>query len=87
MRVKKDTVDISSLNYIEEPATACMWLKIKTQDTTMIMTAWYRQWEHPEQINPFKIMGLMLRWRELKAFRDKLKKLKTYQATSTYPGI
>ena len=32
MMVKKDTINITRINKIEEPASACMWFKIKTED-------------------------------------------------------
>ena len=50
MMVKKDTINITRLTKIEEPASACMWFKIKTEDTSFVLAAWYRQWEHPEII-------------------------------------
>ena len=50
MLVKKDTVNITRINNIEEPATSCMWIKIKTQDITFVMAAWYRQ--HCRLIKP-----------------------------------
>ena len=31
MMVKKDTINIARLTKIEEPASACMWFKIKTE--------------------------------------------------------
>ena len=44
MMVKKNTVNITRLENIEEPATSCMWFKIKTQDTNFVLATLYRQW-------------------------------------------
>ena len=48
--VKNNTVNITRLENIEEPATACMWFKTKTQEISLVFLAWYRQWEHPKII-------------------------------------
>ena len=45
--VKKDTINITRLTQIEQAETACMWFKIKTEEKTFTLAAWYRQWEHP----------------------------------------
>ena len=48
MMVKKDTVNITRLYNIEEPASSCMWFKIDTQAMSFVLATWYTQWEHPE---------------------------------------
>ena len=45
--VKKDTINITRLTQTEQAETACMWFKIKTEEKTFTLAAWYRQWEHP----------------------------------------
>ena len=40
--VQKNTVNITRLENFEQPATSCVWFKIKTQDTNFVLPVWYR---------------------------------------------
>ena len=50
MMVKKNIINITRLTQIEDPIMSCMWFKIKTQDSTKVFSAWYRQWNLPADI-------------------------------------
>ena len=74
--VKKVTVNISRLSNIEESAMSCMLFKIKTQAITFVLTAWYRQWEHPELIKPYNTNGVIVEVERLESFQRQIKKAK-----------
>ena len=78
MMVKKDTMNITRLTKIEEPASACMQFKIKTEDKTFVLAAWYRQWEHPEIIKHQYTDGVNGEVERLESFKRQIKKAKKY---------
>ena len=69
MMVKKDTINITRLNKIEDPASACMWFKIKTEDMSFVLATWYRQWEHPEIIKQQSTNGVDGEVERLESFK------------------
>ena len=45
---KKEAVNIQRVKEIEDPHTSAMWFKLKLPSKTIMMAAWYRQWNHLE---------------------------------------
>ena len=56
--VMNDTINITRITNIKKHSTSCTWLKIYTQESTIEMSAWYRQWEHPEEIRHLSTDGV-----------------------------
>ena len=71
MMAKKDTVNITRLFNIEEPRNSCMWFKIKAQDMSFVLAAWYRQWEHQEIIKQTYTNGVDGEVEGMESFQDK----------------
>ena len=74
LMVKENTVHITRLENIEEPATSFMWFKIKTQDNNFVLAAWYRQWTHPEIIKHHYTNGVDGEVERLESFQKQIKK-------------
>ena len=60
-----------------------MWFKIKTQESTMVLSAWYCQWEHPEAIKHLFPDGVDGEVSRIESFQRQTKKLRTSQPTSS----
>ena len=76
--VKKDTINITRLTKIEQDETACMWFKIKTEEKTFTLAAWYRQSEHPLAIKNQYTNGVDGEVARLESFKLQIKKSKKY---------
>ena len=86
MLVKKDFINITRLTNIEEPATACMWFKMKTQDSLLVMAAWQRQWEHPEIIKHLYTDGVDGEVECINSFQKQIKKAKNISSNIIITG-
>ena len=71
--VKKDTINITRLTQIEQAETACMWFKIKTEEKTFTLAAWYRQWELPVGIKNQYTNGVDGEVARLESFKLQIK--------------
>ena len=58
MMVKKNKVNLQRVKEIEDPYTSAMWFKLKLPSKTIMMAAWYRQWNHLEDVAPNRTGGV-----------------------------
>ena len=76
MLPKNDTIDITRLNNIEKPATGCIGFKIKTQESSIVMSTLYQEWEHPESIKYLYTDGFDGEVPRVESFQKQTKKTK-----------
>ena len=81
--VKKDTINITRLLQIDQAETACMWFKIKAEEKTFTLAAWYRQWEHPDAIKSQYTNGVDGEVARLESFKLQITRQKISPATSS----
>ena len=66
------------LTNIKEVHTTCMWFKMKNQQSTIVLSAWYHQRDHHEKIKHLNDDGVNGEVSRLESSKDKSKRQKTF---------
>ena len=71
--VKKSTIHLTRIEELEHPDLACMWFKLRLDDQTIILSAWYRQWQLPIEIRNARTLGVDGQVERIKIFQKQVK--------------
>ena len=61
---------------IEDPSTACMWFKMRLAEKTIMIAAWYRQWNHLADIAQNFTDGVEGQVERIKLVKNQVEKAK-----------
>ena len=74
--VKKSMIHLKRLHEIEHPDLSCMWFKMCLDDQTIVLAAWYRQWQLPIEIRHLRTDGVNCQVERFREFQSQVNKVK-----------